>query len=233
MIQERQWFWSKSSICLVGFWLARDPKWPFISLINDKQEMNIKIWMGWIKIDRKKHLNLISENMGFKIIVSISESWVFLFVFFVVVVNESKETKKILTVTKRFILICPLLDSIPPPSKPRSRILPLHHHTSCSNGYDLHITSVPCLYLFGWRNQVLPSLWVSFVSIFVLQPRHRWRTYQKPQILGQVKVQFFGWSLIKLMFVLISWKILINQKNVHKEKSRPRSYLPCKKKFLS
>ena len=59
---------------------------------------------------------------------------------------------------------------------------------------------VSYLYLFGWRNQVLPSLWVSFVFEFVLQPRHRWRTYQKPLLFGQVKVQFLGWSIINFIF---------------------------------
>ena len=78
--------------------------------------------------------------------------------------------------------------------------------------------------------QVLPSFWVSFVSVFVLQPRHRWRIYQKPQLLGQVKVQFYGWSKIKFMFLLISQKILTNQKNIHNEESAPRSYLLSKKK---
>ena len=80
--------------------------------------------------------------------------------------------------------------------------------------------------------QVLPSFWVSFVSVFVLQPRHRWRIYQKPQLLGQVKVQFYGWSKIKFMFLLISQKILTNQKNIHNEESAPRSYLLSKKKIF-
>ena len=93
---------------------------------------------------------------------------------FFLLIKEVTEKRPQKAQFSTFVLFQPL-DSILPSLQSKATILPLLHSGSWWNVCIQQSNSVPWIYLFGKRNQALPSFWVSFVSIFVFQPRHRWR----------------------------------------------------------